>query len=356
MMRMFCVAGVLAPALFAAPILVLSLFAAPVLAQEQAKAGKVLRVPRDYNSIQKALDEADPGDTVFVDDGTYRESVVLRDDVVLIGAAAERVILKGDRKKPVVTGAQGAEIRHVTVENGHSGILCANVIMIIENCVVRGNRGTGIHCLISLPVIRNNIIFRNATSGVYCETTRSHRGYVANNMIAENGYSGLMLAGQSEVLVENNVFYFNKQYGIFTAEGARKSRIIYNALYGNRQPASSFTVVDRSNIQQDPGYSAAFDIGGAAFWDASSDVLRGKGKDGKDIGPQKRTLYKPQTAAKPAKPAIITEQKPSAPAAKSVDNVPSQPVKPVDNTPTSSVKPDEAPVEVDAEPAPENKE
>jgi nitrous oxidase accessory protein NosD len=281
--RLFCVAGILA----------LTLLAAPVLAQGQEKSvWKVLRVPHDYKSIQKAIDEADPGDTVFVDDGTYRESVILRDDIVLIGSAAERVILKGDRKKPVVTGAQGSEVRHITVENGHSGILCANVIMIIENCVVRGNRGTGIHCLISLPVIRNNIVFRNAESGIYCETVRSHRGYVANNMVAENGI-GLMLAGQSEVLVENNVFYFNKRYGIFTAEGARKSRIVYNHLYGNRQPASSFTVIDRSNSQQDPGYTTV-SADGFSFWDVSLDVLRGKGREGKDIGPQKRVFYKPR--------------------------------------------------------------
>ena len=334
MRRMFCVAGVVA----------LALFAAPVLAQEQAKAGKVLRVPQDYKSIQKALDEADPGDTVFVDDGTYKESIVLRDDIVLIGSSAERVILKGNRKKPVVTGAQGSEVRHITVENGHSGILCANVIMIIENCVVRGNRGTGIHCLISLPVIRGNIIFRNASSGVYCETTRSHRGYVANNVIAENGYSGLMLAGQSEVLVENNVFYFNKQYGIFTSEGARKSRIIYNVLYGNRQPANSFSVIDRSNAQQDPGY-ATVSADGAAYWDAQSDVLRGKGREGKDIGPQKRVFYKPQTAAKPAKPVIV-DNVPQQPV-KPVDNISPQSVKPVDNTPTQPVKLEEAPVEAE---------
>jgi len=283
MNRTFCVAGVLA----------LALFAAPVSAQGQPKAGKVLRVPHDHKSIQKALDEADPGDTVFVDDGIYKESVTLRDDVVLTGTAAERVILKGDRKKPVITGAQGAVVRHITVENGHSGILCANAVMTIENCVVRGNRGTGIHCLISLPVIQNNVVFRNASSGIYCETTRSHKGHISNNVIAENGYSGVMLAGQSEVLLENNVFYFNKQYGVFTSEGARKSRIVYNALYGNRQPGNNFSVIDQSNTHQDPGY-AALDAGGFAFWGASPDVLRGRGRDGKDIGPQKRVLYQPR--------------------------------------------------------------
>jgi len=292
---------------YSAGVLALTLFAAAALAQGKAKgAGKVLRVPQVYGSIQKALDEADPGDTVFVDEGVYKESVIMRDDIALIGAAAERTIIKGNRRKPALTGAQGATIRHITVENGRSGILCANAVMTIENCVIRGNRGTGIHCLISLPVIRDNVIFRNASSGIFCETTRSHKGYIANNVIAENGYSGVMLAGLSEVLLENNVFYFNKQYGIFTSEGARRSRIIYNALYGNRQPANSFAVIDQTNIQQDPGYAAP-DADGFTLFDAPPGVLMGKGKDGKDIGPQKRAFYKPSQAKNnPPAPTPVT--------------------------------------------------
>jgi len=338
--------------------LALALFAAPVLAQGNAKgAGKVLRVPHDYKTIQKALDEADPGDTVFVDDGTYKEFVTLRDDIVLTGSSAERVVLKGDRKKPVVTGAQGAVIRHITVENGHSGILCANAVMTIENCVIRGNRGTGIHCLISLPIIENNIIFRNGASGIYCETTRSHRGYIANNVLAENGYSGVMLAGLSEVLLENNVFYFNKQYGIFAAEGARKSRIVSNVLYGNRQPANSFAVIDRSNIQQDPGYTT-LGADGFAFFDASPDILRGRGKDGKDIGLQKRVFYKP-SQVKSAKASLPANRRdgnlppasppPAAAPVKAEEKAAEPVVNTNDNAAVDTVETDEAAVPENAE-------
>jgi parallel beta-helix repeat protein len=196
---------------------------------------------------------------------------------------------------------------NVAIENGQAGILAANAVMTIENCVIRGNRGSGIHCLISLPIIRNNIIFRNAWSGIFCETTRSHKGYISNNVIAENNYSGINLAGQSEALVENNVFYFNKQYGVFTAEGARKSRITGNVLYGNRQPGNTFSVIDRSNIQEDPGYTV-FSATGHMFWERVPEMLKSKGRDGKDIGAAKRPPYKP-SAAKPAPPA-----KPQTPA------------------------------------------
>jgi len=136
-------------------------------------------------------------------------------------------------------------------------------------------------------VIRNNIVMRNRGSGIFCETARSSRGFIANNVIAENGQSGVMLAGQTEALIENNVFYFNKQYGVFAAEGARRSRIINNLLYGNRSAGNAVAVIDRSNIFDDPGHKVA-------SWDAPpAVVLRGRGREGADIGLVKRTFYRP---------------------------------------------------------------
>jgi len=297
---------------------ILALSALP--ASAQGKAGKVILVPQNYASIQQALDIAEPGDTVFVKEGVYKGAITLRDDVALIGASAERTVLRGDRKKPVVRGAQGAAIRHFTIEGGYSGILCANTFMVIEDCVIRGSRETGIHCVISLPVIRNNVVIRNGGSGIFCETTRSHRGLISNNVIAENTSSGVMLAGQSEVLLENNVFYFNRQYAVFTSEGARKSRIVNNLFYGNRQAGNGTSPIDRTNIHADPGYTFT-SATGYTFLDASPEPLRGRGKDGVNIGPARRTLYRPSPAkpiaqAPVAIPAatVNTEQKPQPPA------------------------------------------
>ena len=288
---------------------IFALLALPLYAQG-AKVGKVILVPKGYASIQEALDAADAGDTVFVAEGVYKVSLALRDDVALIGASAERTVLQGDRKRPVVRGAQGAAIRHFTIEGGHSGILCANTFMVIEDCVVRGSRETGIHCVISLPLIRNNVIFRNGGSGIFCETTRSHRGYISNNVIAENTYCGVMLAGQSEVLLENNVFYFNKQYGVFTSDGARKSRIVYNSFYGNRQAGNATSQIDRTNMYNDPGYTA-FSATGYTFLNVWPEMLRGKGKDGADIGPLKRAFYKPEPRTVAPVPVKAVEKAPT---------------------------------------------
>ena len=248
-------------------------------------AGKKIVVPKDAPNIKTALERAEAGDTVFVLKGTYRENIVLADAVALIGESVNETIIRGNGHGNVVKGADKAIIRNFTIENGDKGILCANVSMIIEHNIVRDNKGTGIHCLITLPMVRNNVVYRNRWTGIFCETTRSLNTIVEHNIVAENNYCGVMLAGNSEIILQNNVFLQNKQYGVYVNEGARKSRIIYNDFYMNRDPYNSYAQVDQTNISVDPLYVAAgVSLSTTDFFGSPAAILKDRGKDGKNIG------------------------------------------------------------------------
>jgi OmpA-OmpF porin, OOP family len=250
-----------------------------------AEAGKKLVVPKDAKNIRTALERAEAGDTVFVLKGTYRESIVLADAVALIGESVNETIIRGGGTGTVVKGADKAIIRNFTIENGDKGILCANVSMTIEHNIVRDNKATGIHCLVTLPTIRNNVVYRNRWTGIFCETTRSLNTIVEHNVLAENNYCGIMLAGNSEIVVQNNVFLGNKKYGIYVNDGARKSRIIYNDFYLNREAYNPYAQVDQTNIAVDPLYvPAGGTLSTADVFGSPAVVLKDRGKDGKNIG------------------------------------------------------------------------
>ncbi|MDR2728406.1 MAG: OmpA family protein [Chitinispirillales bacterium] len=251
-----------------------------------AWAQKKITVPKDFSTIQKALGEAEEGDTVFVRKGVYRENITLTDDVALIGEDMLTTIIDGRRKGPVVVGADGALITGFTIQNGTTGILCKNTRPTIDRNLVIDNKGTGIHALVTLPDITNNIIYRNEWTGIFLEAVRGTRTSISNNVIQENGYSGIFGANRTEVLVRNNVLSGNKQFGIFLGPEARRTRIINNNFYKNRLHYNANA--DNESVRQiNISVSPQFKSPGYPNFDytlGSSSECRGRGEDGADIG------------------------------------------------------------------------
>lgn len=248
-------------------------------------AQKKIIVPKDFTTIQKAIDEAQERDTVFVLNGMYKESIVLKDYVYVVGQDADHTIIRGNGSKAVVEGANYSELKNLTVENGGTGILCKNTNPTIDHVIVRNNKKTGIHCLISLPEIRNNLIYSNKWSGIYCELiTSAQKTAISHNLIADNGYSGVMLANRSEVLLQDNIFYKNDQFGIYVNEDSKRSRIVFNDFFNNRAPFNSFAVINETNISKGP-FLNSIDYHSFGGLGTITSPLKGLGKDGFDIGP-----------------------------------------------------------------------
>jgi len=246
-------------------------------------AARKITVPDDFPTIYAALGEVDEGDTVFVRNGVYEESITLMDNVVLMGEDKLKTVIAGNRTGPCVIGADGAEITNFTIRNGTTGILCKNTRPIIKRNLILDNKGAGIHALISLPQIENNIIYRNEWTGIFLESVRGTRTALDHNVIVENGYSGIFCANRTEVLIRNSIIAGNRQYGIYVAPEARKTRVIYNNLYRNRKQFNGNAVVNPTNISKEPMYISPgypkFD-----YYVKSVSACKGGGENGTDIG------------------------------------------------------------------------
>jgi len=256
-------------------------FAAAVTIWAQQKK---ITVPNDFPTIQRALGEADEGDTVYVRNGVYKENITLVDDVILMGQDKKSTIIDGRRKAPVVMGADGAVIANFTIRNGTTGILCKNTRPIIRDNIIMDNKGTGVHALVTLPDITNNVIYRNLWTGIFLESVRGTRTSISHNVIMENGYGGIFGANRTEVLVRNNIIYGNKQYGIFLGPEARKTRIVGNNVYKNRQPFNQNAdnqSTRQQNISADPQFT---NLALLNFNVKSNSPCKGKGEEGADIG------------------------------------------------------------------------
>ncbi len=244
---------------------------------------KTVEVPNHYRTIYAALRRVTVGDTVFVRNGVYKENVVLPDGIAFIGENMLKTIIDGNRKGAVVIASSGSTVKNFTIFNGTVGILCKNATPTIERNLILDNKGTGIHCLIALPTIRNNIIMRNKWTGIFCESAKSLSTSIEHNVILENGYSGIVCANNSQVVVRNNILYDNDEYGIFCDKLAKRSRIVYNDIYGNYYPFNAYCVVDRSNISKSPIF---LNTGYPYFnyYVKSISPCKNRGENGADIG------------------------------------------------------------------------
>ena len=144
-------------------------------------------VPGDFGTIQAAVDAAGDGDTVVVEPGTYRESVMLRSNLVLRGRETARTLLEGNGQEPAITvsGVSGVRISNFTFIGLADGVRLSGVADVtIANNVFVDSEGVAVDVLDqSGAQVVNNTFVGNATA-----LRRTHSGVgIRNNIFYDNG-------------------------------------------------------------------------------------------------------------------------------------------------------------------------
>ena len=213
-------------------------------------SGKTIEVPRDHNTIQAAVNAASPGDTILVDDGTYKESVKIDKTRLTIKAKnRRRAVIDGEGKRNAGFYAQeganlasiviqGFEVRHFRsrgiqafhknnkysswiVEDNfihhivQDGILLGGPKQVIQNNEIAfiGNNGEAIGILLKSSndsTINNNVIYMIRKNGIRV-SNHSYNNKVTNNLIAYIGPGiALNLDNGGNVIMNNYIFMASK--------------------------------------------------------------------------------------------------------------------------------------------------
>jgi parallel beta-helix repeat protein len=217
--------------------------------------------PGNYTRIQDAIDNASDGDTVFVFNGHYIESINVDKSICLMGENNRQTIIERNLSGPTVTitigfvtvsnlnitwsnadkgGISLTEINQpVTIRNNYfyrnnHGIFIhyCNQNVTIENntiCCCKRNWSRGIYCVGGNPIIKNNDISQNWWGITFeCST-----GVAINNTIHDNAFSGIMSGGAAPIIANNRIF--NNSMGIDSRAQDRpiiEQNIIYNNFEG----------------------------------------------------------------------------------------------------------------------------
>lgn len=194
----------------------------------QGKAG-------DYTTIQEAIDAAMDGDTVFVEDGIYKENIDFKGKTITVKSVngSDTTTIHGDGSGSVVTFSSregiGTLLDGFTITNGAGtrieggstaggAIFCFRSSPTITNCTIdensAENMGGAIYCNESAVTLTNCVIKKNEApygGGFYCIVSSLS---ITDSTISENnGYAiggGISIGSSSTVEITNCEITKNK--------------------------------------------------------------------------------------------------------------------------------------------------
>ena len=208
-------------------------FTVLVLLLSGTASAERIDIPADYATIQSGLDHARPGDTIFVQAGTYHERpVIFTPNITLIGADA---IIEGDGYDVCLRiNARGVKISGFVVQNGERGIwLEGSTACVIANNTVFNNRGKG---------SPNTVIHEGHGIGL----TSSSNCIIANNTVLSNSAYGIALFQACNNVIKGNRCDRNRDYQIILGTDSCNNTITGNTLSGSVYGHGIY-IITRSN-------------------------------------------------------------------------------------------------------------
>ncbi|MHC4154183.1 MAG: GLUG motif-containing protein [Planctomycetota bacterium] len=209
-----------------------------------------LHVPDEYGYVWAAIYDAQAGETVVLQPGSYDEYIDFDGKPITVASTdpydpniVAATIIDGAGGGPALAFRDGegpaSILAGFTITNGDTGVYCENSSPTIAHCVITQNAGHGIDCIDSGPtivdcaitynagagaglysldsdsaVIINCRLLANALDGVSCENTNLD---IINSLIAGNGgngfwaYSSLLLSITNSTIVENAELGFSAE-------------------------------------------------------------------------------------------------------------------------------------------------
>ncbi|MFA5266854.1 MAG: protein kinase [Methanoregula sp.] len=244
-------------------LLLLSVCGTPVAAAEHT----VAPAGAEFVSVQEAVDWASSGDTIFVESGTYFETVTLNHRITLMGVDS------------------GGGLPVIDVSGKGNGIDIRVDGCTVEHFVIRnGSLFTGIRVASSDNTLRKNTV-RGFGEGI--SLISSQRSTIAGNNISDNGRAGIFLEGSVSNDIEYNSVTKNT-VGI-SLDGFSLSNRINRNNFINNQNVLSKSATSQWNSVDTLSYTYLGQKQQSRMGNYWSD-FRGKDRNGDGIGDAPYTI------------------------------------------------------------------
>lgn len=201
-----------------------------------------------YNHIQDAVDNAKDGETVYVFNGVYNESVVVNKTLTLMGQNRTETIVDGMNLETVfcVTGER-VVVKNFTIRNsggykGDSAIKINTDHNIVANCIIYRAR-TGVYINKTGCNLIKDCVFYTNGEAVLMESSSDD---VVDGCLFSHNALGLHLRKTRNVSV-SNIFVNNNGVGVYT-EDSLNVNINHSAFYNNNDNQGGICVDESKHV------------------------------------------------------------------------------------------------------------
>eukprot|EP01027_Heterolobosea_sp_BB2_P013998 GEZU01020139.1.p1 GENE.GEZU01020139.1~~GEZU01020139.1.p1 ORF type:complete len:701 (-),score=127.54 GEZU01020139.1:368-2470(-) len=190
-----------------------------------------------FRSIKDAIEAAKPLDRIVVQEGIYRESLVVNKALIIEGIGEVTV---ESEARPVVTfitttARMSNMVFRQKVKQDVNCIEIQSGNVVLDYCDIVSEGGDGIRIgKYSQLQIMNSNVSHCKQYGVYF--TDSSDGILENNIISENEWDGLMCMGDSSFVARANKIYLNQYNGV-SISSDRICVLEHNEIYENEWQA-----------------------------------------------------------------------------------------------------------------------
>jgi len=220
----------------------------------------------DYKTIQEAINNVQPGSTVYVRKGEYSEIIEIKKQISLIGEDKDSTLINPISEKnkyAICLGAPGIKIQGLSIKNGAPGLYTSGIRVtsskteisdcniydtpvgiaiwtsnnIIDNCNFWGCSDEGIVLLGSSYSECNNnkitnCIFRDNCDGIELQYSSSNT--ITNCEFYDNTHTGIdaIASSNDKNIISNCRIYNNEVHGIYFSSSS-ENQIIDCSVYDN---------------------------------------------------------------------------------------------------------------------------
>ncbi len=171
--------------------------------------------PGNYTAIQTAIDDANPGDTVYVFNGTYNENITINKGLSLVGEDRDNTIINSSGVYGIRVTADSVGISGFTIDRlvpGYvgSGVYVTNAqyVYITDNTIRKSDYGVRLISSHHNTVANNSFGGLGTWHGIFLDS--SNANIIANNTILDV-WNGIRLHDSGDNTIRDNIIQSSKR-------------------------------------------------------------------------------------------------------------------------------------------------